>query len=171
MAEGYGHYYQGDFPAARECAERAIPLTLEYRALATLSPVHLLSGIVSHALGDLREARLSLEQAVQVARESDQQHYEGMVKIFLGRLVIEEDASQLAAAEQSIIEGMKMVEDLKIRPPQAWGHLFLGETYDIAGKKRKALASLKKARQMCQEMGMDYWLARTEKALEKLKAQ
>ena len=47
----------------------------------------------------------------------------------------------------------------------------LGETYAIAEQKEKALASLKRARQMCQEMGMDYWLARTEKALEKLKAQ
>jgi len=33
------------------------------------------------------------------------------------------------------------------------GHLNLGETYVIAGQKEKALASLKKAHQMCQEMG------------------
>jgi hypothetical protein len=47
----------------------------------------------------------------------------------------------------------------------------LGETYAIAGQKRKALASLNKTQQMCQEMGMDWHLARTEKALQKLKAQ
>ena len=38
------------------------------------------------------------------------------------------------------------------------------------GQKQKALASLKKARQMCQEMGMDYFLARTEKGLEGLES-
>ena len=87
----------------------------------------------------------------------------------LGRLIIEEDASQMAVAEQAIIEGLKMAEDLQIRPLQVWGHLFLGETYAVAGQKEKALASLNKAHPMCQEMGMDYYLARTEKALEKLK--
>jgi hypothetical protein len=61
-----------------------------------------------------------------------------------------------------------MAEDLRIRPFQAYGHLYLGETYAIVGQKEKALASLKKAREMGQDMGMDYWLARTEKALEKL---
>jgi hypothetical protein len=50
----------------------------------------------------------------------------------------------------------------------ALGHLCLGETYAIAGHKEKALASLKKAHEMCHEMGEDYYLARTEKALEKL---
>jgi protein involved in temperature-dependent protein secretion len=52
-------------------------------------------------------------------------------------------------AEQTILEGLKMVEDLQIKPLQAMGHLFLGETYAIAGQKEKALASLNKAREMC----------------------
>ena len=54
---------------------------------------------------------------------------------------------------------------------EAWGHLGLGETYSIAGQAEKALDSLSKAREMGREMGMDYYLARTEKALEKPKAQ
>ena len=39
------------------------------------------------------------------------------------------------------------------------------------GAEGKGSANLQKAHQMCQEAGMDYWLARTMKALEKLKAQ
>jgi tetratricopeptide (TPR) repeat protein len=89
----------------------------------------------------------------------------------LGRLIIEEDASQIAVAEQTILKALKIAEDLQTKPFQAEGHLALGETYAIAGQKEKALASLKKAQRMCQEMGMDYHLARTEKALEGLKAQ
>ena len=87
----------------------------------------------------------------------------------LGRLIIEEDPSQIVLAEDTILQGLKMVEDLQLRPFQAHGHFLLGETYAIAGQREKALASLNKAREMCQEMGLDYFLARTEKALEKLK--
>jgi tetratricopeptide (TPR) repeat protein len=130
-----------------------------------------LCGLASQALGDLSKARLSLEQAVQVARESEQKHYEGIARVVLGRLMIEEDTSQITLAERTILEGLKMVEDLQIKPWQAWGYLCLGETYAVAGQRQKALASLNKARRMCQEMGMDYFLVRTEKALEKLKAR
>ena len=117
------------------------------------------------------KARSSFEQALKAAQDNDQRHYEGHSRICLGRLIIEEDASQIGAAEQAILEGMKMEEDLHFRSYEAWGHLGLGETYSIAGQAEKALDSLSKAREMGREMGMDYYLARTEKALEKLKAQ
>ena len=93
-----------------------------------------------------------------------------MLDVQLGMALVKADTSQSAKAEEFILEGIKLLEELKIKPWQAEGHLYLGELYADTGQKAKALASLKKARQMCQEMGMDYWLARTEKALEKLKA-
>jgi len=166
MIEGFGHYYQGDLAAARDYAQKSISLLLEHRVTFSLAVAHLLSGIVSHALGDLPEARRSIELAIKVAQENNQRHFEGHAKVHLGRLMIEEDASQIALAEKTVLEGLKMVEDLQIKPVQAYGHLFLGEAYAIAGQKKKALASLNKAREMCLEMGMDYWLARTEKALD-----
>jgi len=54
-----------------------------------------------------------------------------------GRLIIDEDASQMAVAEQTILEGLKIEEGLQLKPLQVWGHLFLGETYAIAGQKTK----------------------------------
>ncbi len=42
----------------------------------------------------------------------------------------------------------------------------LGELYVNAGQKERALENLKKAEAMLQEMGIDYWLARTKKLLE-----
>jgi tetratricopeptide (TPR) repeat protein len=168
--EGYGHYYQGDFAVARESIASSIRLMLEHDVRMVLSPAYTLSGIVSQALGDLGKARSALEEAVKVARESNAKHYEGYARICLGRLVIEEDTSRVAEAEQMILEGLRMVEGLQVRPFEAWGYLHLGETYAIAGQRDKAFLSLKKAHEMGQEMGMDYWLARTEKALENLKA-
>jgi len=167
--EGWGHYFQDDLPAARECAGKGLSLALEHRFPEALSGAHLLSGLVSQALGDLPEARSSFEQGLKVAQDSYQKVYEAQAKTYLGRLLVEEDPSQAAAAEQMILEGMTIMDEINSRPSQAFGHLYLGETYALAGQREKALASLKRAREMCQEMGMDYYLARTEKALQKLR--
>ncbi|MGA2106921.1 MAG: hypothetical protein ABSH25_04685 [Syntrophorhabdales bacterium] len=62
-------------------------------------------------------------------------------------------------AEEYILQGMKIADELKAKPTYAKGHLFLGELYDHSGQKEKALENLTKAETMFQEMGMDYWLA------------
>jgi len=169
MLEGYGHYYQDDLAAANECAERSIQLLLEHRAITFLPVAYTLSSRVSLALGQLPQARCALDEAQNFYETTKLKVGEGIVKIHLGRILVQEDPSQAAEAVQMILQGIEILEESKMRPYQVHGHLNLGETYAIAGQKDKALASLKKAREMCQEMGMDYYLARTEKALEKLK--
>jgi len=74
--------------------------------------------------------------------------------------------SQHHKAEEHILKGMKILDELGTKPYYAQGHLFLGELYADGGQKEKALGNLKKAEAMFQEMGMDYWLARTKKLLE-----
>jgi len=173
LFEAWAHYYQGDLPEARECGERAIPLLLELGPASGVYNVHLLLGLVSQELGDRPDARRHFEQAQEFAVVSAQRVGEGYRAgaIWLGRLIMEEDASQIVLAEKTILEGLESVEHRKIKPIQAEGHLALGEVYAIAGQKKKALASLNKAHQMFQEMGIDYYLAKTEKALEKLKGE
>ena len=63
----------------------------------------------------------------------------------------------------------KILEEIKARSFYAYGCLRFGELYADVREKEKALSILRKGQEMCQEMGMDYWLAETEKALEKLK--
>jgi hypothetical protein len=45
--------------------------------------------------------------------------------------------------------------------------MFLGEFYLDTSQKEKAKENLKKAEALFQEMGMDYWLDRTRKLLER----
>ena len=77
--------------------------------------------------------------------------------------------SQLHKTEEYILKGMKILEELETKPAYAGGYLNRGELYADAGQKEKALENLKKAEAMYQEMGMDYWLARTKKLLEMVK--
>ena len=73
---------------------------------------------------------------------------------------------QLHKAEGHILKGMKIFNELGVKPAYAEGCFYLGELYADAGQKEKAIEKIKKAEVMFQEMGMDYWLARTKKVLE-----
>jgi tetratricopeptide (TPR) repeat protein len=79
------------------------------------------------------------------------------------------EGSQLQKAEECILAGIKVLNELKIKSTLSIGFLFLGELYADAGKKEKALENLKQAEGLFQEMGMIYWLDRTKKIFETLK--
>jgi hypothetical protein len=64
---------------------------------------------------------------------------------------------------------MKILDELETKPACAQSYLSLGELYADAGQKEKAIENLKKAEAMYQEMGMDFWLARTKELLEKIR--
>jgi tetratricopeptide (TPR) repeat protein len=116
-------------------------------------------------LGNLNEAKVHAEQALKLAQTGHQKFIEGMSWIQLGRIFGKMEGSQLHKAEEYILQGMKILEELETKPDYAQGHLKLGELYADAGQKEKALENLKRAEAMYQEMGMDYWLARTKKVL------
>ena len=79
-----------------------------------------------------------------------------------------EDISQSDKAQEYILEGIKILEERKIRPYSSWGYLYLGELYADMGQREKALETLNKAETAFRNMGMDYWLRRTQDALAKL---
>ncbi len=78
------------------------------------------------------------------------------------------DEIQARAAEEDIPQGIRLLEELKILPYAAQAYLWLGEVYAESGRREKALANLKKAEAMFQEMGMDYWLGRAREVLARL---
>lgn len=67
--------------------------------------------------------------------------------------------------EELFSEGFAILEDLGMKPAYAGGRMYLGEFYLDIGQKEKALENLKEAENLFQEMGMDYWLERTQKIL------
>ena len=71
-------------------------------------------------------------------------------------------------AEESIRKGIEILEPLQLKPFFADGYLALGELHIDMRQEEKALENLKKAERMFQEMGMDYWLAKTREIRNKL---
>jgi cytochrome c-type biogenesis protein CcmH/NrfG len=86
----------------------------------------------------------------------------------LGRVTGKANPLQCTKAEELLLEGIKLLGELKIKPFQAEGHLYLGELYADTGQRDKALKALRKAKRMFQVIGMDYYLGMAQKALEKL---
>ena len=132
----------------------------------SLSNYHNFLSLVHFDLGNLNEAKLHAEQGLNLAQTNQEKYLEGHSWIILGRTVGKIEKSQIDKAEEYILTGMKILDELKIKPYYTRGYFYLGELYANAGQKERALEALKKAEAMFQEMGMSYDLARTKKLLE-----
>ena len=86
----------------------------------------------------------------------------------LGRIIGKTEPKDPGKAEEHILKGIKILDDLKLKPHVSVGYLYLGELYADMDQKEKALENLNKAEKMFQEMGMDYWLAKTQEVLKKV---
>ena len=124
--------------------------------------------IVHFDSGDLKNAQKCIEEAVRLSQKNDEKHWEACSRIWLGRILKKAETANLGESEEYMLQGIKICNELKIKPFSAQGYLFLGELYADKGQKDIALENLKKSEGMFQEMGMDYWLTRTEEVMGSL---
>ena len=68
------------------------------------------------------------------------------------------DELKIETAEESILEGIQILEDRKIKPWSSVGYYILGLFQAHRGKMGPARIHLKTAEKMFKQMGMDYWL-------------
>ena len=104
-----------------------------------------------------------VEESLRFSQKNNEKYWEATAWILLGRILGRTETPDIRKAEECILQGMKIADELKAKPAYAQGHLFLGELYAHVGQKEKALENLTKAETMFQEMGMDYWLAEAHK--------
>jgi tetratricopeptide (TPR) repeat protein len=139
-------------------AELSFGLAYHFRLL---SRVHFDSG-------DLKKAQDCIENALRISQKNNGANFAGLSRSYLGRILGRADPPQSDKAEESILQGIKILDELKIKSYSAQGCLFLGELYVDTGQRQKAWKTSKKAEGMFQEMGLDYRLARTREVLARL---
>ena len=93
---------------------------------------------------------------------------EAILLPYYGRVLWKSTPSEMSSAEENILHGIGMLEEMQIRPYYSQGYLFLGELYADTRQKEKALENLKKAEANFQEMGMDYWQNKTQEVLDRI---
>ena len=166
---GMGYYLLGDPSKALSFLEKGLKMKTYMELPGFLSLRHLALSSVHLDLGNLNEARVHAEQALNLGQTNHEKYCEGISWLQLGRTVGKMERFHIEKAEEYILRGMKILDELETKPAYAQGCLSLGGLYAEAGQKEKALENLKKAEAMFQEMGMEFWLARTKKLLEMLR--
>jgi len=97
-----------------------------------------------------------------------EKRYEGLSKIWIGRILGSKEKALYKEGEQLMGEGYEILKDLRLKPAMAQGHLYLGELYGNSGKKVRATEQLRKAKSMFEKMEMDYWTAKCQEACKEL---
>ncbi len=166
---GAGYYFLGELNTALKFIEKGLKMQMDIRISFGLSLFHDYLSTVHFDLGNLSEAKLHAEQGLNLAQTNHEKGYEGVPWLQLGRIIGKTEKLQINKAEEYILKGMEMLDELKIKPWYTRGYFYLGELYANAGQKERAHENLKKAEAMYQEMGMDYGLARAKKLLEKVR--
>jgi len=165
---GQAYFLLGDLEAARSQLERAIEFQRDVGVLSTFGLTHAMLGMVQFFSGDLGSAQSRLEEALKIAQHNKEKHTEGLSQIFLGAIIGTADVSQSAKAEEYILRGTSLLEELGIRPWCPTGYLLLGQHYAGTGRREEGLQYLRKALGMYEEMGMDYYSSMARVALENL---
>jgi len=165
---GLAYYLLGDMDTALEHAEKGIRIHSDAGIPFLLSQHYWASSMAYFNSGELDKARNCVDEALKLARSYNEKCIEGISIIFLGRILGKAVSPQYSEAEENILQGIKISDEMKLKPFSYQGYLFLGELYADAGQQEKALENLKKAEAAFQEMGMDYWLRRTQEVLEKV---
>jgi tetratricopeptide (TPR) repeat protein len=119
-------------------------------------------------LGDLDQARAEAELALEFALQNNERQMIGLSRLSLGVAIALKDPTQIESAEQTILQGIGLLEELGLPPFFGTGYMFLGEVYAASGRHKEAREQLKKAEALFEKMGMDFWLGRTREGLAKL---
>jgi tetratricopeptide (TPR) repeat protein len=163
-----GHVYSflGDPETGKRYVEKGLKIQRDagFEWFLSFHPYFL--GDICLKSGDLKNARRFTDEALRLSPKNNEKLVEGRSWILLGRILGRTETSQIDKAEEYILQGMKILDELKLKPDYAKGYFDLGELYANAGQKEKALENLKRAESMFQDMGMDYWLTRTRELLK-----
>lgn len=165
---GLGHYFIGNIPKALQYIEKGLKMQIASALPYWLSFHHVGLSIVHMALNDLTKASFHAQEAISYAKKNKERHWEALSLLQLAMVGWKRQEIKINEAEQHIREGIRLVNELEMKPFEMIGYLYLGELFADANEREKALEILKRSEKAFQEMGMDYWLAMTRKISTKL---
>ena len=165
---GRSYHLSGDLEAASEFLNRGLGLIRKLGIKFYLSFHDIFSSMIHYDLKDYGKALSTINNAIKYAHDAYEKHHEGYATLWKGRILWNVDSSKKEEAEQLILQGCQILENLKLMGFYAEGYLYLGELYSTTGRRDKALEYLNKAENCFKRMGSDYWLAKTHELYGRL---
>jgi tetratricopeptide (TPR) repeat protein len=165
---GYACAMLGNPEGGKRHAEKGLKIHSDSGVEMFLSRAHFQLGWIHLDLEDLKNARSLAEEALRLSKKNNEKLLEGMSWVLLGTILGKTEPLEINKAEEYILKGIEFYRELRTKAYYPLGYLYLGELYLNAGKKEKALENLKKAEGMSREMGMDYWLGKTQEVMAAL---
>jgi len=165
---GYAYYLLGNAVSGKNYAEKGLKLKLESGLGVFTSLFHWVLSQIELDIGNSKAAKSHAEMALKLSQEHNQRHFEGLAWVSLGRIYGNSDPSQYEEATEQILKGIEIFEELKHKPFFSQGYFYLGELCSNTGRKERALENLTKAEGLFQELGMNFWLAKTKDVMGRL---
>ena len=164
---GYVNSMLEDSKVGKRHAEKGLELFRVSGMESLLSFIYNNLGWICQNLGDLKNAQSHTEEALRLSQKNGEKLIEGISWILLGRILGKQEPHQVERNANHILKGMEILQELKLKAIYCQGYLFLGELYLNGGEQEKAKNNLKRAEDLFQEMGMDYWSARAKEVMER----
>ncbi|WDP93201.1 MAG: AAA family ATPase [Desulfobacter sp.] len=165
---GYAASMLSNHEEAKMLIKQGLEMYHESGVKFSLPAAYSFSGYAAFESKDYEIAREYLEKAVQLSQTNNEKVIEGRTSIFLGSLICKQDLSQKQDALSIMKKGMKLLKSFEAKPFYSIGHFYLGELFLNTNEPEKAVRHLEKANIFFEEMGMDFWLSRTQKLLSNI---
>jgi class 3 adenylate cyclase/tetratricopeptide (TPR) repeat protein len=163
---GYACSHLGDLETGRKHIDAGMAIKRESWVEVGLADQYFMLSHCQLESGDPGSARDSVEKALELSKRHHEKLVEGQCLIWFGKVLYSMQPAENEQAEDSIQRGISILNELKTKPFLSIGYLFLGEFCNVVGRHDESLKNLHLAEVMFQEMGMDYWLAKTQEVLE-----
>jgi tetratricopeptide (TPR) repeat protein len=166
---GWGYYLVDELETARNHMEKALQFSRDMGIQFLMSETYCKLGMIHLGLGEVEKAQEYVEKALNSARNSNSKFFESLAWTWLGHILGKKEPPEFERAEEYILKGIKMGEELKLRPFYSQGYLALGELHTDMGQLDEARKNLEKAEENFRDMEMDYYLKKTQEVLTRLK--
>jgi tetratricopeptide (TPR) repeat protein len=158
----------GDPQTGRKHAEKGLKISSDAGYNWMKSHQYFCLGVCHAESGEYDAAGQAFEKGLEICRKNYEKITEGLLLIWLGRVLGKLQPPKDEKAQDRILRGIKMSGELSQRPDVAVGHFFLGEYYADRGEKEEAIQYLKKALKLFEEKDMQYWPDEAQKALDSI---
>jgi tetratricopeptide (TPR) repeat protein len=166
---GWSHYFMGEPRTGLPYLEKGLKIHSDAGISYDLSVHYYFLSVVHTELGNLELAHTYAQQALKLAQKYNEIYYVALCLPILGRILGRRSTASLKEAEDSVLRGINLLNDLKVKPQVGIAYLCLAEVCAQARDTTKALQSLEAAEAIFRETGMEYWLVRAQQFLKVLR--